>query len=54
MATALANNLSLAFQSSQWDAWKIEDSTRMFKLLGVHCYFLSTTLYLTFLVAFEA
>ncbi|KAK0245018.1 hypothetical protein EDD85DRAFT_782989 [Armillaria nabsnona] len=31
--TALANNLSPAFQSSQWDAWKIEDSTRMFKLL---------------------
>ncbi|PBK85107.1 hypothetical protein ARMGADRAFT_1036603 [Armillaria gallica] len=29
-ATALANNLSPAFQSSQWDAWKIEDSTRMF------------------------
>ncbi|KAK0244871.1 hypothetical protein EDD85DRAFT_946172 [Armillaria nabsnona] len=36
MATVLANNLSPAFQSSQWDAWKIEDSTRMFKLLGVH------------------
>ncbi|KAK0219311.1 hypothetical protein EDD85DRAFT_797420 [Armillaria nabsnona] len=34
-ATALANNLSLAFQSSQWDAWKIEDPTRMFKLLGL-------------------
>ncbi|PBK91031.1 hypothetical protein ARMGADRAFT_1032107 [Armillaria gallica] len=35
MATALANNLSPAFQSSQWDAWKIEDPTRMFKLLGL-------------------
>ncbi|PBK85031.1 hypothetical protein ARMGADRAFT_1036735 [Armillaria gallica] len=32
-ATALANNLSPAFQSSQWDAWKIKDPTRMFKLL---------------------
>ncbi|KAK0431314.1 hypothetical protein EV421DRAFT_1743217 [Armillaria borealis] len=32
--TALANNLSLAFQSISWDAWKVEDSTRMFKLLG--------------------
>ncbi|PBK87897.1 hypothetical protein ARMGADRAFT_1034501 [Armillaria gallica] len=35
MATALANNLSPAFQSSHWDSWKIENSTRMFKLLGV-------------------
>ncbi|KAK0434200.1 hypothetical protein EV421DRAFT_1909512 [Armillaria borealis] len=32
--TALANNLSPAFQSISWDAWKVEDSTRMFKLLG--------------------
>ncbi|PBK92345.1 hypothetical protein ARMGADRAFT_1031209 [Armillaria gallica] len=33
--TALPNNLSPAFQSSQWDAWKIKDPTRMFKLLGL-------------------
>ncbi|KAK0429974.1 hypothetical protein EV421DRAFT_1744665 [Armillaria borealis] len=32
--TALANNLSPAFQSISWEAWKVEDSTRMFKLLG--------------------
>ncbi|KAK0456967.1 hypothetical protein EV421DRAFT_1729477 [Armillaria borealis] len=32
--TALANNLSLAFQSISWEAWKVDDSIRMFKLLG--------------------
>ncbi|KAK0450476.1 uncharacterized protein EV420DRAFT_1482683 [Desarmillaria tabescens] len=32
--TALANNLSLAFQSVHWEVWKVVDPTRMFQLLG--------------------
>ncbi|KAK0447492.1 uncharacterized protein EV420DRAFT_1483839 [Desarmillaria tabescens] len=32
--TALANNLSPAFQSAHWEVWKVVDSTRMFQLLS--------------------